>query len=102
MEVPASLVSSWLPTRRSAISVTESDGTVSASVPGFGDIVSKRLVNDLGNKMTMQNSAFSVAFQFEGHIGDLAPSAGTAWQDPDMPQDWQGRSGVVGQIAWSG
>ena len=34
--------------------------------------------------------------------GDLAPSDGTAWQDPDMPEAWQGRSGVAGQVAWSG
>jgi hypothetical protein len=102
MEVPASLVSSWLPTRRTPIAVTESDGKVTASLPGLGELVSQRLVNDLGNKMTMQNAAFSVAFKFEGHTGDLAPSGGTAWQDPDMPVTWQGRSGVVGQIAWSG
>ena len=102
MEVPASLVSSWLPTQTASIAVSEGDGKVTASVSGIGEIVSQRLVNDLGNKMTMQNSAFSVAFQFEGHAGDLAPSEGTAWQDPDMPEAWQGRSGVVGQIAWSG
>jgi hypothetical protein len=102
MEVPASLVTTWLPTQRTAISVTESDGKVSATLSGIGELVSRRLVNDLGNKMTMKNSAFSVAFQFEGHSGDLAPSDGTAWKDPDMPEAWQGRSGVVGQIAWSG
>lgn len=102
MEVPASLLSAWLPTRRSPITVTESEGKVTASLPGIGELVSQRLVNDLGNKMTMQNSAFSLAFKFEGHAGDLAPSGGTAWQDADMPVTWQGRSGVVGQIAWSG
>ena len=102
MEVPASLLSKWLPTRRASLAVTQSDGRVTASVAGIGELVSRRLVNDLGNKMTMHNSAFSVAFQFEGHGGDLAPSDGTNWKDPDMPEAWQGRSGVVGQIAWSG
>ncbi len=102
MEVPASLLTSWLPTLRVPIAVTESDGKVTSSLTGIGEQVSQRLVNDLGNKMTMQNSAFSVAFKFEGHSGDLAPSDGTAWHDPDMPEAWQGRSGVVGQIAWSG
>jgi hypothetical protein len=102
MEVPASLLSNWLPTQKVAISVNESDGAVSASAPGFGDLSSRRLVNDLGNKMTMENSAFSLAFGFDGHSGDLAPSDGTAWQDPDMPEAWQGRSGVVGQVSWSG
>ena len=102
MEVPASLLSQWLPSRRAAISVGESDGRITANVAGVGDMVSSPLVNEIGNKMTMHNSAFSMAFQFDDHIGDLAPSAGTAWNDPDMPVSWEGRSGVAGQISWSG
>ena len=102
MEVPASLVSKWLPTRSASISVSESDGRIKASVDGIGEVASRRLVNDLGNKMTLQNSAFSVAFQFEGHVGELAPSDGTSWKDPDMPEAWEGKSGVAGQISWSG
>jgi hypothetical protein len=102
MEVPASLLSTWLPTQRVSITVAEDDGKVTASLPGIGDMSSRRLINDLGNKMTMQNSAFSMVFGFEGHIGDLAPSDGTVWGDPDMPEAWQGRSGVAGQVSWSG
>ena len=102
MEVAASLLSTWLPTQKSSITVSESDGTVTASVGEVGNLSSRRLVNELGNKMTMQNSVFSMAFGFDGHVGDLAPGDGTAWQDPDMPETWQGHSGVVGQIAWSG
>jgi len=102
MEVAASLMSSWLPTRRAAITVTESDGKIEASLPGIGGLSSRRLVNELGKKMTMQNTAFSMVFILEGHLGDLAPSDGTSWADEDMPEAWQGRSGVVGQIAWSG
>ena len=102
MEVPASLLSTWLPTQRVPINVTEGDDKVTASLPGIGDLSSRRLVNDLGHKMTMQNTAFSIAFGHEGYTGDLAPSDGTAWGDPDMPEAWQGRSGVVGQITWNG
>lgn len=102
MEVPASLLSSWLPTKRAAISVSESDGQVSASVDGIGELSSKRLVNELGKTMSLHNSVFSMAFGFNDHIGDLAPSDGTDWQDPDMPAAWQGRSGVVGQVSWAG
>ena len=102
IEVPASLLSTWLPTQRVPIEVTEGDDKVAASLPGIGNMNSRRLVNDLGKKMTMQNSTFSIAFGFDDHIGDLAPSDGTAWEDPDMPETWQGRSGVVGQISWSG
>lgn len=102
MEVPASLLSTWLPTRKVSITVTEDNGKVTASLAGVGDMHSRRLVNDQGNRMTLQNSAFSMVFGFEDHLGELAPSAGTTWNDPDMPESWQGRSGVVGQIAWSG
>ena len=102
MEVPASLLSSWLPTKRSAITVTEADGELTASVAGVGEMKSRRLVNDLGNKMKLQNAAFSLAFGHVGHEGDLAPSDGTAWKDADMPVAWVGRSGVAGQIAWAG
>lgn len=102
MEVPASLLSSWLPTKRVAITVTETDGTLAATVDGIGALKSRRLVNDLGNKMTLTNSVFSVAFGHEGHAGDMAPSDGTEWNDGDMPASWSGRSGVVGQVAWAG
>lgn len=102
MEVPASLLSTWLPTKRAAISVSEADGELAASVAGVGAMKSRRLVNDLGNKMTLKNAAFSLAFGHEGHEGDLAPSDGTAWNDADMPVTWTGQSGVVGQVAWAG
>ena len=101
MEVPASLLSTWIPTQHTAIDVVEQDGKVRANVGGLGEIVSQRLVNELGNKMTMQNTAFTLAFQFEGHAADLAPSDGTSWKDPDLPEAWEGRSGAVGQIAWN-
>ena len=102
MEVPASLLSTWLPTKRSAITVPEADGELKASVAGVGEMRSRPLVNDLGNKMKLQNAAFSLVFGHEGHEGDLAPSAGTTWNDADMPVAWVGRSGVAGQIAWTG
>ncbi len=102
MEVPASLLSTWLPTKRAAISVTDAEGELTASVAGVGEMKSRRLVNDLGNKMKLQNAAFSLAFGHEGHEGDLAPSDGTTWNDSDMPMSWKGRSGVVGQVAWAG
>jgi hypothetical protein len=100
MEVPASLLSNWLPTKRSKITVDAQNGKIQAIIGGDGEMVSQRLINDLGNKMTMQDAAFALAFQFEGHSADLAPSDGTSWNDPEMPQPWVGKSGAVGQIAW--
>ena len=102
MEVPASLLSTWLPSKRAAIKVTEADGEITATVAGVGEMKSRRLVNDLGNTMKLQNAAFSLAFGHDGHEGDLAPSEGTTWNDADMPVTWVGLSGVVGQVAWTG
>ncbi len=102
MEVPASLTSSWLPTRRAAITVTDADGEVAASVAGVGEIKSRRLVNELGKTMKLLNTAFSMAFGHKEHEGELAPSNGTSWGDPDLPMVWDGRSGVAGQVAWTG
>ncbi len=102
MAVPATLLSRWLPTRKVAMEVTEDNGTVTANLAGVGEIRSRRLVNDLGKRMTLQNAAFSVAFGHVDHQGELAPGKGTRWQDSDMPVTWQGRSGMVGQIAWNG
>lgn len=102
MAVPASLTTTWLPTRREVIAVTESDGKVEVTVGGIGGLASRRLVNEQGQRMTMHNTPFSMAFQFADQVGELSPSDGTTWKDPDMPEPWEGRSGVVGQIAWSG
>jgi hypothetical protein len=81
MEVPASLLSSWLPTRRTPIAVTESDGKVTATLPGIGELVSQRLVNDLGNRMTMQNAAFSVGFDDKGDVTGLGPWSWWVFED---------------------
>ena len=102
MEVPSSLLSSWLPTKRVEISLTDDDGNITANLAGVGELKSRRLVNDLGNKMVLKNAAFSVAFGHDEHEGDMAPSDGTVWNDDEMPVNWVGRSGVVGQVAWSG
>ncbi len=73
-----------------------------ATIRSDGEMVSERLVNDLGDKMTMQDVAFALAFQFEGNSADIAPGDGTSWNDPEMPQPWVGKSGAVGKIAWKG
>ena len=101
MEVTASLTSSWLPTRRAHIEVEEHNGKVRATVDGFGEVISERLVNEEGERMTMQNAGFILAFQFANKSADLAPSDGSTWNDPDMPGAFQCKSGAVGQIAWA-
>jgi len=101
MEALASLTSTWLPTRRVRIDVAEQNGTVRTTVNGVGEIVSERLVNEQGERVTMQNAAFILAFQFTNKSAELAPSKGTSWNDPDMPMAFEGKSGAVGQIAWA-
>ncbi len=100
MEVPASLIANWLPTKRARIEVTDENGDINATVEGVGEIVSKRLVNDAGDRMTMQNAAFILAFEFENSTAELAPSEGSSWKDPDLPETWESKSGAVGQIDW--
>jgi hypothetical protein len=102
MEVPATLLSNWLPTQRSSIAVEAQNGRVQATIGSVGEVVSERLVNDQGDKMTMHNATFNLVFGFEDQAAELAPSEGTSWNDPEMPQTWVGKSGAVGQIAWKG
>ena len=102
MAVPSSLPSTWLPTQRTAISVDLEGESLNASMGDLGKISSRRLKNEAGETMTMQNTGFVMAFQFENQTADFAPSDGTQWSDPDMPRQFDGKSGVVGQINWSG
>ena len=101
MEVPNSLVSTWLPTQITDIEVTATDGAVNATIGDYGTIVSRRLINDEGDKVTMKNAGFALVWQFADNVADLAPSDGSEWHDPDLPMTWIGRSGAVGQITWS-
>jgi hypothetical protein len=52
--------------------------------------------------MTMQHVGFAVALQFDRQTAELAPSTGTRWADPDLPRQWESRSGAVGTFTWSG
>jgi hypothetical protein len=102
MEIVGGLLSTYLPTRRVRINVQELNGVISATVGNVGQIKSQRLKNEAGQQMTMQNVGFAMVFQFENHTAELAPSDGTRWSDPDMPEQWESRSGAVGQFSWSG
>jgi hypothetical protein len=101
MEILASLTPTWSPTQTIKIEVREENGAVSASVGSFGQINSRRLKNEAGQPMTMQNVGFAVALQFDNSTAELAPSAGTQWSDPDLPQQWESKSGAVGRFTWN-
>jgi hypothetical protein len=102
MEIVSGLLSTYLPTKRVQIDVQEENGTISATVGDVGQIKSQRLKNEAGQQMTMQNVGFAMVFQLENHTAELAPSDGTRWSDPDMPEQWESRSGAAGQFSWSG
>jgi len=98
----AGLISQWLPTQTTQVAVREENGIIRATIGSVGQIQSQRLKNEAGQQMTMQNVGFAVAFQFDNQTAALAPSAGTRWADPDMPRQWESKSGAVGTFTWSG
>jgi hypothetical protein len=102
MQILAGLITTWLPTQTTSITVQEANGTIQATVGRVGQIHSQRLKNEAGQPMTMQNVGFAVALQFDRQTAELAPSAGTRWSDPDLPRQWESKSGAVGTFTWSG
>lgn len=101
MEVLAALITTWLPTQTTKIEIEEKNGTVSATVGRFGKIRSQRLKNEAGQQMTMQNVGFAALFGFKDQTAELAPGEGTRWSDPDMPRQWESKSGAVGTFTWN-
>lgn len=102
MEIVRGLMTTYLPTKRVQIEVQEENGAISATIGEVGQIQSQRLKNEAGQQMTMQNVGFAMLFQFENYTAELAPSDGTRWSDPDMPEQWESRSGAAGRFSWSG
>jgi hypothetical protein len=100
MEILAALVAKWLPTHTAKIDFQELGGTLTATVVGFGLIKSQRLTNEAGQPMTMQNTGFTTALQFDDRAAQLAPSGGTRWSDPDMPRQFETKSGAVARFTW--
>ena len=102
MAVLAGLMERWLPTEVTGIEVVEDGGTITATVPAHGGVRSIQLRNEAGRPMTMANVGFTDALEFEGSVAVLAPSAGTSWSDPDLPESFDCKSGAVGKIHWHG
>ncbi|HSF30995.1 MAG TPA: DUF1326 domain-containing protein [Candidatus Tectomicrobia bacterium] len=102
MQVLAGLITTWLPTQTAPIAVQETNGTIQATVGNVGEIQSQRLKNEAGQPMTMQNVGLAGVLQFDQQRAELAPSTGTLWSDPDLPRQWESKSGAVGTFTWSG
>jgi len=100
MEILGGLVTKWLPTQAAKIDSQEQSGTLTATVAGFGQMKSQRLTNQAGRPTTMQNTGFTTALQFDNQAAQLAPSGGTRWSDPDMPRQFETKSGAVSRFTW--
>lgn len=101
LDVVGALVDRWLSVQVTHIDVSEDNGTINAEVGNSGSIVSTRMVNDAGDRVTLKNAGFALVWNFNDNTTEMAPSDGTAWHDPDLPVTWEGRSGAVGQFTWN-
>ena len=101
LEVIGSLVSNWLTTQVTDIDVSEENGAIKANIGDFGSIVSTRMVNEAGNKVSLYEAGFALVWNFDNNRVEMAPSDGTRWHDPDFPVAWEGRSGAVGHFTWN-
>ena len=102
MEILAGLISKWIPTQITGISVRDSAEGIEANVEGFGQIVSTLLKNDRQQQMTVQNAGFACAFRAENDTLVLAPGSGTHGSDPEMPHAFHSRSGPSANCQWGG
>lgn len=101
MEVIASLVAKWLPTEATKIEIQEDGDTLTASVGSFGQVKSQRLKDEAGQPMKLQNPEFASKLQFDNKTVYLAPSS-SKWSDPEMPREFETKSGGVANFSWSG
>jgi hypothetical protein len=99
-EMLGGLISNWLPVEKISIEVSRDGDIITANVGSVGQVSSKALRDDQGNGFTISGGGFVGAFGMEH--AELAPSAGTRWSDPDMPREWEAKSGGRGAISMSG
>ena len=100
MVILAGLVTQWLPTQTAQIAIQEHNGTLTATVAGFGQVHSQRLTNDAGQPTTMQNTGFPRRRCSLTTRAPLAPSGGTRWAHPDLPREFETKSGAVATFTW--
>ena len=100
LEIIAGLVTNWLPAQTTKIDLKEEGDTLIASVGTFGQVKSQLLKDEAGRVMTLQNAGFASALQFKNETFELAPST-SRWSDPDMPRQFETKSGAVAALNWS-
>jgi hypothetical protein len=100
MAIVGSLISRWLPTQITEIDIQEGKDALTAPVGNFGKVKSQRLINEAGQPVTMRDAGLAVAYQLENETMLLAPSS-SQWSDPEMPRQFETKSGAVGNFSWS-
>lgn len=99
MSAVGGLVSTWLPTRTAAIDVRDEGDTITVRVGDVGQVKSQRLRDPGGQGFTLRGGGFVAGLGLEE--ADLAPS-GSRWSDPEMPRQFETKSGARGAMTWSG
>jgi hypothetical protein len=100
LEIIAGLVTKWLPTQTTKIEIKEEGDKLTATVDGFGQVRSERLKDEAGRTMTLKNAGFASALRFDNETIVMAPS-GSQWSDPDMPRQFETKSGAVATLNWA-
>jgi hypothetical protein len=99
MEVIATLVSAWLPTRQADVSIEDDGDAITVAVEGVGNMRSDRLRDPEGTPFTLRGGGFVGGFGLEE--ADLAPTRAD-WSDEEMRRRFETKSGARGDFTWSG
>ena len=99
LEPLGSLITAWLPTLATKIEIQEDGDTITATVVGGGQLKSQRLKNEAGRPTTLENAGFAAAMEVE--TLEVASSVGSRWSDPEVPYQFETKSGVVASVNWS-
>ena len=94
------LIPTWLTITVSRIEVQEEGDRITINVAGVGQLISQRLRDEAGRQTTMQNAGFASGMHIDTLA--LAPSDGTRWADPDLPEQFEAKSGIVADVHWRG
>jgi len=96
-QVLGSLVSKWLPTQKTKITIQGGDNP-SISVDAIGQVTLKRIADEKGRVAKLVNAPVLGAIEVE--TADLARSDGSRFADPEM-RPWQGGGhGSVSPFNW--
>lgn len=98
MEALAALLSTWLPSRTAPLDVTDDGDAVTVKVGDIGRVESRRLRDGEGKDFTLRGGGFLTGLRMEAL--ELAPS-NSRWSDPEMPRQFETKSGGRAPISWS-